>query len=84
MAPQDWARTRADADLKSIAPVVQEILHKNGKNLLLDTISNPKSAASVCKICARMSPFLLAPLARGRNSQISRFTQVNSVRFDRF
>jgi site-specific DNA recombinase len=77
-------RTRADADLKSIAPVVQEILHKNGKNLLLDTISNPKSAASVCKICARMSPFLLAPLARSRNSQISRFTQVNSVRFDRF
>ena len=42
------------------ASFVQEILRKNAKNSLVDTISNPESAAPVCKICARMSLVLLA------------------------
>jgi len=54
------------------------------KYLLFDVVSNPKSVASVCKNLCKNEPVFARPLMRSRNLRISRFTQVNSVRFDRF
>ncbi len=51
----------------------------------LQALSGPEfPSASVCKICARMSPFLLALRRAPKIRDLGRFTQINSVRFDRF
>jgi len=77
-------KNRPDANLKSFASLCKKFLQKIVKVWFFDALSNPESAASVCKICARMSRFLLAPLMRSKKSRFWQFTQVNSVGFDRF
>jgi len=53
--------------VKSVASGAR-ILQKTVKNLVFDALSDPKSVASVCKICARMSRFLVAPLMRSKKA----------------
>jgi hypothetical protein len=49
---------------------VQEFLHRIVEIWFFNALSNPESAASVCKNCARMSLFLLARLVCTKKSAI--------------
>jgi len=45
---------------------IRALIPKSGISVF-NALSNPKSVARVCKICARMSLFLLAPPVHARN-----------------